>query len=177
MILKILLAFAIAVGIVVALIAMQPASYTVVRTTNIGAAPAVIFVQVNDFHNWAKWSPWEKLDPAMKKTYEGPAAGAGAIYRWAGNAAAGEGMMKIADSQANQKVSIDLAFTKPYESTSRIDISVQPEGPGSSVSWTMTGQNNFALKAIALFSSMDKMIGPDFEKGLSQLKTLSESAK
>ena len=177
MILKIMVAFLIAVGIVVVLIAMQPATYTVVRSTSIAAAPGVVFAQVNDFHNWAKWSPWEKLDPAMKKTYEGPAAGVGAVYKWAGNAAAGEGMMKIAGSDTDHKVSIDLAFTKPYESSSRTELSIRPDGAGSSVSWTMTGQNNFALKAIALFSSMDKMIGPDFEKGLSQLKTVAEAAK
>jgi uncharacterized protein YndB with AHSA1/START domain len=173
---KALLAFVIVAGILLVLIARQPATYEVTRSTTIAAPPAVVFSYVNDFHKWEGWSPWAKIDPAMKQTYEGAAAGTGAVYKWSGNDKAGEGMMTIADSRPNERVGIDLAFTRPYASTCVIAVGIRPEGSGSAVAWTMTGRNNFALKAVSLFSSMDKMVGPDFERGLAQLKTLAESS-
>ena len=175
MLLKILLAFLIAVSLVCGLIVIQPATYSVTRTATIAAPPAVIFGQVNDFHNWPAWSPWEKIDPAMKRTYEGPAAGVGSAYMWSGNDKAGEGKMIIRASDPNERIGIQLSFTKPYESSSVIAFVFKPEGAGTQVTWTMTGDNNFALKAIALFYGMDKMVGPDFERGLAQLKALAET--
>ena len=175
MLLKILLAFLIALAIVGGLILAQPASYSVTRSVNIAAPPAVLFGQVNEFHNWPAWSPWEKIDPAMKRTYEGPASGVGSAYMWSGNDKAGEGKMIIRASDPNDRIGIQLAFTKPYASTSVIAFAFKPEGAGTNVNWTMTGDNNFALKAISLFYGMDKMVGPDFERGLAQLKTLAET--
>lgn len=173
---KVLLAFVIAVMVLLALIAMQPAGYAVTRSTTIAAPPATVFGLVNDFHKWEGWSPWAAIDPGMKQTYEGAASGTGAVYKWSGNDKAGEGMMLITESRPDDHVGIDLSFTRPYVSSSVIGLSIKPEGNGSKVTWNMTGRNNFALKAISLFSSMDKMVGPDFERGLAQLKTLAESA-
>jgi uncharacterized protein YndB with AHSA1/START domain len=173
---KILLAFLIAVGIVLVLILMQPATYTVSRSTTIAAPPATVFAAVNDFHNWQAWSPWAKIDPAMTQTYVGPSSGVGAEYRWSGNAQAGEGRMMIRESVPDERVVVQLAFTRPYVSSSVVSLGIRPEGAGSVVTWGMTGENNFALKAIALFSSMDKLVGADFERGLAQLKAVAESA-
>jgi hypothetical protein len=172
---KILLAFFIAVGVVLGLIIVQPATYAVTRSTTIAAPPQVVFGQINDFHKWEAWSPWAKIDPAMKQTYSGAPEGPGASYHWSGNDKAGEGNMTIGESSPNERVLIELLFTRPYVSSSVIAFTVKPDGAGSAVTWNMTGRSNFALKAISLFSSMDKMVGPDFEKGLAQLKTVSET--
>jgi uncharacterized protein YndB with AHSA1/START domain len=173
---KILLAFLVAVAIVLGLIVVQPATYTVTRSTTIAAPPQTVFAAINDFHKWESWSPWAKIDPAMKQTYSGPPSGTGAAYHWSGNDKAGEGTMTISESVPNDRVVIQLSFIRPYASSSVILLGVRPEGTGTAVTWTMTGQNNFALKAISLFSSMDKLVGRDFEKGLAQLKTLTESS-
>jgi len=174
MLLKILIALVIAVALVAVVISMQPASYRVVRTTTIAATPAAIYARISDFHNWDAWSPWAKLDPHMKQTFEGAPSGTGARYLWAGNSAAGEGSMAISEAVVNERVVIQLAFLKPFPSASKITFSLRPEGSGTSVEWAMDGDSTFASKAIQLFSSMDKMVGPDFERGLAQLKSISK---
>lgn len=176
MLLKIFLSLLIAVALVAGVISMRPASYRVVRTTTIAAPPSAIYTKISDFHNWNAWSPWARLDPNMKQTFEGAPSGVGASYRWAGNNLAGEGSMAISDAVVNERVVIQLAFLKPFPSTSKITLSLRPEGSGTAVEWAMDGESTFASKAIQLFSSMDKMVGPDFEKGLAQMKSLAELA-
>lgn len=174
---KILIVVAVLVVGLVAVISAQPSQYTVRRSAVISAAPEVVFPLINDFHNWASWSPWEKLDPAMKKTFEGSPVGTGSIYSWAGNSDVGEGRMTIAESKPNESVRIKLEFLKPFESTSTTDFLLKPSGGGTSVDWVMSGENNFIAKAFSLFMNMDKMVGGDFEKGLSQMKAVAESKK
>jgi hypothetical protein len=171
---KILLALLLAIVVVVGLILFQPDTYSVERAASMAAPPDKVFANVNDFHMWDAWSPWAKIDPAMKVTYSGAPAGNGAVYKWAGNSQAGSGSMTIGDSVPNDHVTIQLEFTEPYVSTAQITLAMKPEGAGTHVTWTMTGKSNFALKAISLFSSMDKMVGPDFERGLAQLKAVVE---
>jgi hypothetical protein len=154
--------------------ALQPADFRIARTETMAAPPAAVFALVNDFHKWEAWSPWAKLDPAMKTTYEGPASGPGAIYSWAGNEKVGEGRMTILDSQPNL-VRIRLEFLKPFAATNTAEFAIQPQGPSTSVTWSMTGHNNLMAKMFSLFMSMDKMVGPDFDKGLAQMKALVES--
>lgn len=162
------------VGLLI-LISMQPAEYTVTRSATIAAPPDQVFALVNDFHKWDAWSPWAKLDPAMKTTYEGAAAGTGAIYSWAGNDKVGEGRMTITESQPSDRLAIKLEFLKPFASTSQTDFTFKGDGGGTNVTWTMNGQNNFMSKAFGLFmGGMDKMVGPDFEKGLAQMKAEAE---
>ena len=135
-----------------------------------------MFAQVNDFHKWAAWSPWEKIDPNMKKTYEGSPAGNGAVYSWAGNKDVGEGRMTITDSKPGELVRIKLEFMKPWAATNATDFTFTPQGNQTGVKWTMSGDKNFMAKAFTLFMDMDKMIGNDFEKGLAQMKSVSEAA-
>jgi uncharacterized protein YndB with AHSA1/START domain len=175
MIKKVLLSFLLSVAIVAGVIFLQGDSYTVVHTTTIAASPDRVFANVNDFHLWNEWSPWAKIDPAMKQAFSGAPAGTGAVYKWSGNKEAGEGSMTMSDSVPADHITIQLAFTRPYVSESVIGFAMRAEGAGTKVSWTMHGRNNFALKAVALFSSMDKLIGPDFERGLKQLKAVSEA--
>ena len=163
-------------GILAVTVALQPADFSVQRSTTIAAPPATVFGLVNDFHQWEKWSPWAKLDPAMKTTFEGSESGAGAIYTWVGNSDVGEGKMTILESRAPEQVGIELEFIKPMAATNTSEFSFKPEGDGTTVTWTMAGKNNFIGKAFCLFVDMDAMVGADFEKGLASMKAAAESA-
>jgi uncharacterized protein YndB with AHSA1/START domain len=176
MIKKILIALAVIVVIFVVAAALQPADYRVTRSVSVSAPPGVVFAQVNDLHQWETWSPWEKLDPAMKRVHEGAPAGTGAIYAWTGNNKVGEGRMTITESRPNELVRFKLDFIKPFASTSTAEFTFKPEGDQTAVMWSMTGEKNFISKAVCLFMSMDKMVGGDFENGLANLKSLSEAA-
>jgi carbon monoxide dehydrogenase subunit G len=168
----------IAAGLLVVLagvIALQPGTYKVARSADIAAPPADVFGLINDFHKWDAWSPWAKIDPAMKTSFSGAPAGPGASYYWVGNDDVGEGRMTITDSQPPQHVRINLEFLKPFASNAVTDFTVTPSGAGSRVEWGMTGESNFMSKGFGLvMGGMDKMIGPDFEKGLAQMKALAE---
>jgi hypothetical protein len=162
------------------IVALQPADFVITRSANVSAPAADVFAQVNNFHQWEAWSPWAKLDPAMKVTYKGPEAGAGAIYSWDGNSDVGAGRMTLLESRTNELVRIKLEFLKPFAAVSSTDFSFQPEGEKGDqtvVTWTMAGKNNFISKAFCLFMNMDKMVGGDFEKGLAQMKSLVEAKK
>lgn len=180
MIKKVILGIVVVIIVIIvgfcAIVAMQPADYTVSRSTTVNAPPEKVFEQVNDFHKWEGWSPWAKLDPAMKTTYSGPESGAGASYAWTGNNEVGEGKMTIAESHPNQNVKIDLEFIKPFQATNVTEFTFKPDGDKTTVTWTMSGHNNFVGKAFGLMMNMDKTIGGDFEKGLAQMKTAAESA-
>ncbi len=174
MIKKIALALGAIVVVFLGVVAMQPADFRIERSAVIAAPPADVFAQVNDFHNWVAWSPWEKLDPAMKKTFSGAAAGVGAIYDWTGDDKVGTGRMTLTDSQPSNLIRIKLEFMKPFEATNTTEFIFTPEGGGTKVTWNMSGNNNFMAKAAGLFMNMEKMVGGDFEKGLAQLKTAAE---
>jgi len=171
-----LIAVAALVVVLIGIIAMQPSEFRVARTTTIAAPAPVVFAQVNDFHKWEAWNPWGKIDPAMKASHEGPPAGVGAAYAWAGNSQVGEGRMTVTESRPNELVRIRLDFRKPMSGTSTAEFTFRPEGDQTAVVWSMTGQNNFLAKAFCLFMNMDKMIGEQFEKGLAQMKVAAEAA-
>jgi hypothetical protein len=172
----------IAIGLVVVIlifvvvVAMQPADFRITRSATIAAPPDVAFAQVNDFHKWEAWSPWARLDPAMKTTYDGPPAGPGAKYAWVGNKDVGEGRMTITESKPNELVKINLEFIKPFAATNTTEFTFKPQGDQTNVTWTMSGRNGFVAKAFCMFMNMDKMVGADFEKGLAQMKAVTESA-
>jgi uncharacterized protein YndB with AHSA1/START domain len=171
-----LIVIAALVVVLIGIIAMQPSEFRVARTTTIAAPAPVVFAQVNDFHKWEAWNPWGKIDPAMKASHEGPPAGVGAAYAWAGNSQVGEGRMTVTESQPNELVRIRLDFLKPMSGTSTAEFTLRPEGDQTAVVWSMTGHNNFLAKAFCLFVNMDKMIGDQFEKGLAQMKVAAEAA-
>jgi uncharacterized protein YndB with AHSA1/START domain len=174
--LKTLIVLAVIVVVFVAIVAMQPSEFRVARQTTIAAPLPVVFAQVNDFHKWPAWSPYEKLDPAMKKTYAGHPAGTGAIYTWVGNSKAGEGRATITDSRPNELVRIKLDFVKPFEGTAFAEFTFRPDGDRTVVEWRLDGNNNFVSKAVHLFMNMDKMVGGQFEEGLAALKSVAEAA-
>ena len=152
----------------------KPDTFTVQRATTIKAPPEKVFAVLNDFKRWPDWSPWERLDPLMKRTISEPAAGKGATYAWEGNSDAGQGRMEIIESVPASKVGIQLDFIKPFESKNRTEFTLTPQGDTTQVNWKMTGPSLFVTKLMQVFVSMDSMIGKDFEAGLANLKALTE---
>lgn len=168
---KILIAIVVLVVVLSIVIAMQPSEFRIERTATIAASPSAVFAQVNDFHNWGAWSPWEKLDPAMKKTYEGAPAGAGAVSTWSGNNEVGEGRATITEGRPNELVRIKLEYLRPFKATNTADFTFKPDGDRTAVTWSLYGSNNFMAKAFGLVMDMDELVGSQFEKGLASLSS------
>ena len=159
-----------------AVAALQPGELHIERSALIEAPPAIVFGYVDDLHKWQEFSPWAKRDPAAKIVFEGPAAGAGASFTWDGNAEVGAGRMTIVESRPNELVRFRLDFAKPFEGTNDVTFTITPQDARTRVVWSMDGENDLLDKAIGLVMNMDAMIGGDFEKGLADLKALSEAA-
>jgi uncharacterized protein YndB with AHSA1/START domain len=171
---KILIGLAVLVALFVVVVAMQPSEFHVERTATIAAPPTEVFAQVNDLHKWDAWSPWAKLDPNAKITFEGPESGQGAAMSWAGNDKVGEGKMTVVESRPNEAVKLKVDFVEPFEGTSNSDFAFKPEGDGTAVTWAMSAHHSFMEKAFCLVMNGKKMIGDDLEKGLAQLKASLE---
>ena len=172
----ILIVIAALVVVFLIVVAMQSDSYTVARNGTISASAADVFAQVNDLRKFQDWSPWAKVDPNVKNTYEGAPSGVGAVCKWTGNKKVGEGIMTIADSKPNDSIRMRLEFIKPFASIADVQFKFKEQNNQTSVTWAMTGQKNFISKAFCMFMNMDKMIGGDFERGLGNLKSLVENA-
>ncbi|HYV36065.1 MAG TPA: SRPBCC family protein [Gemmataceae bacterium] len=171
------IAIAIIVLVFVVVVAMRPAEFRIARSASVSAPPSVAFAQVNDFHNWDAWSPWAKLDPAAKNTFDGAPAGTGAIFSWDGNSKVGAGRMTMTESRPSDLIRIKLEFLRPFKATNTAEFTFKPEGDQTVVTWSMTGRNNFVFKAFGLFMNMDKMLGGEFEKGLASMKAVVEAKK
>jgi hypothetical protein len=151
----------------------RPDSFRVQRSATIKAPPATIAALIDDFHAWTQWSPWEKRDPNLKRTYAGAPKGKGATYAWEGNKNVGPGSMEILES-APQKVLLKLDFMKPFEAHNTTEFSLTPAGDGTRVVWTMHGPSPFISKLMGVFMNFDTMIGKDFEAGLAAMKAAAE---
>ncbi len=173
---KIAIAFLVVIAVFVVIIAMQPSEFKIQRSTLISAPVSRIFSIVNDLRRWDDWSPWSKMDPNMKKNFEGPATGLGSIHSWEGNDKVGSGRQSITAVTPNERVEIKLEFLKPHAMTSTVEFLLREASDGVQVVWSMSGRNNFMGKAFSLIMNIDKMVGGDFEKGLAQLKELAEKA-
>ena len=167
---------AIAIAAVLIFAATKPDSFTVRRTAVMQAPAERIFPLVNNFQQWAGWSPWEHKDPAMKRTFSGPESGKGAIYAWDGNRNVGSGRMEILDASSPSKIVIKLDFFKPFEGHNTAEFTFAPERDPSvtNVIWVMQGPSPFMSKVMQVFMNFDAMIGRDFETGLANLKKLTE---
>ena len=174
MLFKIFLALAVLVAVFAAVVAMQPSTGTVARSATIAAPPAAVFAQVNDLHKWQAWSPWAKIDPNAKSTFEGPDAGVGAAFSWDGNSQVGAGKMTIIESRPNDLVRMRLDFLKPFASTSVATFTFTPNGTQTAMTWSMTGERPFMARAVCFVMDMDKMVGGQFEAGLANLKSIAE---
>jgi hypothetical protein len=155
--------------------AMANDSFRVARSIHIAAPAAEIFPHIDDFHAWAAWSPFEKMDADLQKTYSGPARGVGAQYAWMGKKA-GSGSMEVLTADAPSHVVIDLKFTKPMKANNTAEFTIEPDGAGSKVTWAMTGPTTFVTRLMHAVFPMEKMVGPMFDDGLKALRGLTEKA-
>jgi uncharacterized protein YndB with AHSA1/START domain len=173
---KIALALLLIVLVFAGYVAMQPSVSTISRSATIAAPPSAVFSHINDLHKWQEWSPWAKLDPNAKATYEGPPSGVGAVFGWAGNREVGEGKMTIVESKPDENVKMKLDFAKPFASTSTVEFLLKPEGAGTNVTWSMTGKRHFLARAMCILFNADRTVGGMFEKGLANLGSVSTAA-
>lgn len=171
---KIALGVVVLIGALLIFAATRPDTFRVERTASIAAPAETVFPLINDFRNWDSWSPWEKLDPNMERTYSGSSSGEGAVYAWDGNSDAGAGRMEIVESIPPSKVMIQLNFTEPFESSSVTEFTLAPAGDSTSVTWAMYGRNEFIGKLMGIFIGMDSLVGGDFEKGLAAMAAAAE---
>ncbi len=173
---KILMGLVLVVGGFLFYASRRPDTYRVERSAKIEAPPAVVFSQLEDLKAWGAWSPWDKLDPSIKKSYAGSPKGTGASYAWEGNKKVGKGRMNITEATAPTSIALRLEFLEPFAAVANTSFKLAPEGDRTtSVTWTMEGTNNLVGKAWGVFMNMDKAIGSDFETGLAGLKTVSEA--
>jgi uncharacterized protein YndB with AHSA1/START domain len=152
----------------------RPDAFRIERMASIKAPPDRIFALINDFRSWRSWSPYEKLDPNMKRSLSGAPSGKGAVYAWESEGKAGAGRMEITDAAPPSKVAIKLDFTKPFEAHNWAEFTLDPEGDTTTVTWAMHGPSPYIAKVMGIFVDMDHMIGRDFETGLANLKALAE---
>ena len=171
----ILMLIPLAIIIILVLASKQPDEFAVTRTGSFSAPASAIFPHVNNLQKWNAWSPWAKLDPNSKTTFEGPAEGVGAKMSWAGNNKVGVGSMTITESRPSEYIQFKLEFLKPMQATNIAEFSFKPEGEQTTVTWSMRGTNNFMAKVMNLFMNCEKMVGGQFEKGLGDLKALVET--
>ncbi len=172
---KILIGLTAVIAVFLIVAALQPADFRITRSATIAAPPAAVFERINDLHKWNDWSPWAKLDPNAKNTFEGPPAGVGAGMAWAGNSEVGEGRMTITESKPVELVRMKLEFIKPFAATNMTEFTLKPEGAQTAVTWSMSGTNGFMGKCMGLIMNCDKMVGGQFEKGFVNLKAIVET--
>jgi uncharacterized protein YndB with AHSA1/START domain len=163
-----------AIVVVLVAAAMKSDAFRIQRSTTIQAPPEKVFAHINDFRRWIAWSPWEKLDPELKRTFSGKPTGKGSVYEWEGNKKVGQGRMEITEASPPNRINIQLDFLKPFVSHNTTEFALQPQGHATNVTWVMNGRQPYMFKVMTLFLSIDKMIGKDFEAGLADLKAVSE---
>jgi hypothetical protein len=162
------------VGVLLGLAATKPNTFRVRRATRIEAPPEQIFAFVNDLRSFVAWSPYEKKDPAMKRSFSGAVTGKGAIYAFDGNNQIGAGRLEITDSARPSKVTMNLDFFRPFKAHNIVAFTLEPQGDATEVTWDLHGPVPFMAKIMHVICNMDRMIGRDFETGLANLKALAE---
>lgn len=170
------IAIALAVLIVIVLIvaAMRPDTFRVQRSIDINAPAEKIFPLINDYKHWGSWSPYEKLDPSMQRTFSGAPNGKGSVYEWNGNKNIGRGRMEIMDATPSSKVLIKLDFFSPFEAHNTAEFTMQPKGSATNVTWAMHGPVSYMMKIMHMFMNMDRMCGDQFQQGLTSMKAIAE---
>jgi hypothetical protein len=170
----VLIAVVLFVVALLAFAATRPGAFRVERSAAIQAPAGKIFLFIANFHNWSAWSPWEHVDPNLKRTFSGAESGTGAVYEWLGNSKAGQGRMEILQARPDAAVVIKLDFIKPFEGHNTAEFTLEPRGDSTLVTWAIYGPSSFPAKLMSVFISMDKMLGKEFERGLSNLKNAVE---
>jgi uncharacterized protein YndB with AHSA1/START domain len=174
---KVLMLLVVMIAGLASYVALQPDNFRIERRMTVDAPPQEVFAQVNDFHKWDDWSPWAKLDPDATVAFEGPRAGQGAVFKWAGNDKVGQGTMTLVASKPGEFIRVDVEFAKPFEGKSTSEFTFRLQGDRTQVTWTSYGPMTFLSKAMCLIMSMEQVLGPDMEKGLVQMKAVAEGRK
>jgi uncharacterized protein YndB with AHSA1/START domain len=174
MIKMIAIAVVVLVGALLAYAATLPDSFRLERSATIQAPPDKVFALVNDFRQWTAWSPWENIDPALKRSYSGAASGVGSAYAWEGNKDVGTGRMEITEAVPGAKLVIRLDFLKPFEAHNTAEFSFARQGETTTVTWAMYGPSPYLAKLMGIVFSMERMVGGQFETGLANLKAAAE---
>jgi hypothetical protein len=169
----VLIVIAALIAAFLALAAIQPADFSLVRSAAMSAPASKPFAVVNDFHRWEEWSPWAKIDPDAKNTFTGSQSGQGAVFDWEGKKS-GAGRMTLLESVPNQRIKVDLEFSKPMKARNSVLFTFKPDGDQTVVTWEMSGTKNFMSKCFCMMMSMERMVGPQFEDGLRNMKALVE---
>lgn len=172
--LTVIVIIVLAVAALLGIAATRPDQFRIERSATIQASPERIFPFINDLHRWQAWSPYERKDPAMERSYEGPGAGEGAAYGWSGNKNIGSGRMQITESTPSSRIELRLEFFAPFKATHTAEFVLVPRGEGTQITWAMHGRSNFTSKLMGLLFNMDTMVGKDFEEGLVNLRGVSE---
>ena len=163
-----------AIAVVLVLAATKPDTFRIERSAAINAPPEKIFAVLSDLRQWGGWSPWEKKDPDMKRSFSGAERGKGAVYGWEGDKNVGTGRMEILEATAPSKIVIKLDFIKPFEAHNTAEFTLTPQGHATNVHWQMHGPATLMSKVAHVFIDVEKMVGADFEAGLASLKQLTE---
>jgi uncharacterized protein YndB with AHSA1/START domain len=153
------------------------AEYEVTREATIAAPREAIFDLLVDLRRWREWSPWEDIDPDLRRSYSGPTSGVGAVYEWDGNRKAGQGRMEIVSAEPPARLEIVLQFIKPFKSTTTTTFVLDARDGGTNVTWRLVGPKSFTTRLMGIFMSMDKMVGRDFERGLTRLSAAVQPAR
>ena len=167
---------AIALAAILALAAFEPDEFRVQRSTTINAPADKVFPLIDDFRRWTAWSPFETMDPTMRRTYGATTTGKGATYAWEGDGKAGAGRMEIAESNAPSRVRIVLDFERPIANRARTTFTLSPHGNATLVTWTMESPNRYLVKVMHLFFDAEQIVGDDFARGLADLKAAAEKS-
>ena len=169
-----LIILAIVILAILAMAAVRPNEFSIVRSADYHTSPDKIFTQLNDFKNWKTWSPWEAMDPNMNRSYSGATSGKGAKYAWVGNKKVGEGNMEITRSSPSTSLELNLNFLKPFKASNITEFTILPKGEVTKLIWEMRGPSPLMMKIMHLFVDMDAMVGKDFERGLENLRGVVE---
>ncbi len=174
--LYVLVTLAVSIVALIAFASTRPDDFRLERSIQIAASDTALLALIDDLHRWSEWSPWDKLDPTMKRGYDGPARGVGAIYTWDGTGKVGAGRMEVSAVSATS-VTIQLDFMRPFKASNVTVFTLEPAGDGTKVTWAMTGKNALMAKVMGLFMNMDEMVGKDFATGLANMKAVAESPR
>lgn len=162
-------------GLAIALVLIGfalPSKYSVSRSIDIKAPMIKVYPLVYDPKAWARWSVWNQRDPGMKITYSGAPAGVGAKWSWESKSE-GSGSMEMTRADFDKLIAYKIKFAD-FDGVFDGRLEFAPTAGGVKVTWIADGDvgSNPLMHYFALM--MDRMLGPDFEGGLKNLKTLAE---
>ncbi len=175
MIKKILLGLLVIILIFLGYVSTREGKFRYEYSEVIHAPADKVFEMMSDFKKGSLWSPFERVDPTMKKTYLGTDGQVGSVLEFDGNKEAGSGKLEMLKLVPNEAVDIRLIMTKPFKADNLIEYRLKPEGDGTRFTWSLSGDGGFPNKLITLFIDCEKMVVDQFKKGIANLKPLVET--